>query len=72
MTPIVVDLGKTKKKDIGRLKKGKGKLVDEVDAVLEQVRGRLADDGAGKELVPVVILWRPKQRKRRPMLPFGL
>ena len=63
--PVVVDLGKKRKKRIRQLKKGRGKLMGDVsDAVAEVVEG-LGADLHGKEIVPVVIVYRQKRRKRR-------
>ena len=36
--PMVVDLGKKPRKQIKQLRRGEGKLVDEVGAVLEELR----------------------------------
>lgn len=64
-TPVVVNLGKVRKKRVKQLKKGRGKLMAEVtDAVAEVVDG-LGEDIRGKEVVPVVIVYREKRKKRR-------
>ena len=63
-TPIVVVRGKPKSKRIKELKRGEGKLMDEVAEVLELVRSDLGDRLAGKELVPVVLIYRRKRRPR--------
>jgi hypothetical protein len=62
--PIVVDLGKAKKKQIALLKEGDGPLLRDVQAALNQVRARLGPDGDKKELVPVVLVYRRKRKKR--------
>jgi hypothetical protein len=64
-TPIIVSLGKKKKKVIKRLKKGKGAAMDEVLDVVEQVQANLGDDAAGKVIVPVVVIYRQKMRRFR-------
>jgi ribosomal protein L7/L12 len=61
-TPIIVSLGKKKKKVIKRLKKGRGAAMDEVLDVVEQVQANLGDDAAGKVIVPVVVIYRQKMR----------
>ena len=61
-TPIIVSLGKKKKKVIKRLKRGKGSAMDEVLDVVEQVQANLGDDAAGKIIVPVVVIYRQKMR----------
>jgi hypothetical protein len=63
--PIVIDLGKVSKKQIRALKDGTGDLVDEVADVMTRVRDELGDDAKGKELVPVVLVYKRKPRKRR-------
>lgn len=61
--PIVVNLGKLKKKTIKALKKGHGPGMDEVDLCIEQVREELSEDLDGKVLVPVVVLYGEKRKK---------
>lgn len=63
--PIVIDLGKVSKKRIQALKDGTGDLLDEVADVMGRVREKLGDDAKGKELVPVVLVYKRKPRKRR-------
>jgi hypothetical protein len=63
--PIVIDLGKVSKKQIRALKEGTGDLVDEVDEIMTRVREQLGDEAKGKELVPVVLLYKRKPRKQR-------
>jgi hypothetical protein len=64
-TPIIVSLGKKKKKVIKRLKRGRGSAMDEVLDVVEQVQANLGDDAAGKVIVPVVVIYRQKMRRFR-------
>lgn len=63
--PIVIDLGKIKSKSIRDFKKGRGELVHEVEQALAETRQSLGVDAAGKELVPVVLVYRKKQKRRR-------
>ena len=72
-SPIVVDLGKKSSKQIKSLKQGKGKLMNDVAAVVEEVKINLGQDGAGKEFVPVVVVYRKKAKRRRGSgwLPLG-
>jgi Family of unknown function (DUF6200) len=73
VTPIVVDLGKKKRKQIRALKRGSGKLMDEVGEVLNRVRDSLGSEADLKNLVPVVVIYRQKDSKRRGgLLPFSL
>ena len=63
--PVMVSLGKKKRKAVKRLKRGKGRLMKEVVDVLEQVQDKLGAQAEGKILVPVVIIYREKQRRFR-------
>jgi uncharacterized protein DUF6200 len=65
--PVVVSLGKQSRKRIRSLKRGKGKLVDEVNSVVDQVRASFGDGADGKVFVPVVVVYRRKEPK-----PLGL
>ena len=56
---VVVDLGKVSAKKIKRLKKGKGKLLDEVNDALQVAA---ANGLPGKELVPIVFIYREKKK----------
>ncbi len=71
-TPVIVDMGKTKAKRIKRLKKGKGPLMDEVVDVLDEVADALGDDLDGTIMVPIVIVYKEKKKRKRPhlKLPF--
>lgn len=62
--PIVIDLGKVKRKQVKRLKRGEGPLLEEVQQVVAGVRESLGDEAEGKELLPVVVLYR--RRRKRP------
>ena len=65
VTPIIVSLGKKNKKQIKRLKRGKGGTMDQVLDVIDQVQVNLGDQAAGKILVPIVVIYRRKQRRVR-------
>lgn len=68
-TPIVIDLGKVKRKQVKRLKRGEGPLVEEVQQVVAGVRERLGAEAEGKELLPVVVLY--QRKRKRPKSIFG-
>jgi len=72
VTPIVVDLGKTKAKKIKRLKRGEGPLMEEIVDVMDEVVEVLGDEVDGKIFVPIVIIYekKPKQKRSRITLPF--
>jgi hypothetical protein len=63
--PVVAELGKKKRGQIKKLRKGEGPLMDDVFDLLEQLRGsgRLA---AGA--TPVVVIVKQKSRQRRGLL----
>jgi Family of unknown function (DUF6200) len=61
--PIVVSLGKESRKRIRRLKRGRGKLMTEVEHVMDQVRANFGEHAEGKVFVPVVLVYRRKQRR---------
>jgi hypothetical protein len=62
--PIVVDLGKRRRKELKELTVGEGPLVKEVADVIEQVRTELAGDLDGRVLLPVVLIYRNQRRRR--------
>ncbi|MFZ0546944.1 MAG: hypothetical protein WAM60_15965 [Candidatus Promineifilaceae bacterium] len=71
VTPIIVDLGKTKRKSVKKLKRGKGPLVDEITDVLDEVAEALEGELDDKVLVPLVIIYEKKGKKKRKItLPF--
>lgn len=73
VNPVIVDLGKVKRKHIKRLKRGEGRLADEVLDVMDEVSEVLGDDLAGASLVPIVLIYerKPKKGRRRTIeLPF--
>ena len=65
--PIVVDLGKRRRKQIKQLREGRGKLMDDVGGVIDELRkaGAISDSAQ-----PVVIVIREKPKN--PLTwPFG-
>jgi hypothetical protein len=54
---LLVDLGKKSRKQIKRLRKGQGKLVDEVNRCLQELRSA----GTATESQPVVVVVREKR-----------
>lgn len=64
-TPVVVDLGKVRKKRIKQLKKGRGKLFADVSETVDEVIEGLGADASGKEIVPIVVVYKQKSKKRR-------
>ena len=63
LAPVVVSIGKKSKKQIKQLKRGKGRAMGEVLEVVAQVQANLGDQAADKIVVPVVVVYRRKQRR---------
>lgn len=61
--PFVLHLGKVRKKHIKLLKKGQGRLMDEVNSAVEHIRNH-STLGSKKELVPIVVIYRQKDKKK--------
>ena len=71
--PVIVDLGGKSRKAIKKLKKGRGKLMADVDQAIEEIRSRLPDDHKNGQIVPVLVIYRKKRRRgTRGSLPFPL
>lgn len=70
LPPVVLDLGKTKKKLIRALKRGEGRLMEDVAEAMEAVRSNLGSELEGKALIPVVIVYQRKTSRRGGLLPF--
>lgn len=60
--PVIVDLGRRKRKVIKQLKEGIGPLADEVRAVAQAAAKQ---PGEGADILPVVVLYRKRRRKGR-------
>ena len=58
--PLIIDLGKHRRKDVKQLRKGAGPLVGEIASCLNELResGQIAADAQ-----PIVILVRERQKK---------
>ena len=65
ITPVVVDMGKVKRKHVKRLKHGTGRLADEVLDVIDEVVDEFGDDLDGATLVPIVIIYEKKRKKSK-------
>jgi hypothetical protein len=66
--PIVVDLGKKSRKQIRQVREGTGKLMSEIDGVLEHLRATGAvRDGAQ----PILLVVKQKPRRSRLLFPLG-
>jgi hypothetical protein len=60
IAPRVINLGKVKRSQVQKLKKGYGKLMDEIHQIAENEIAQLPDPGEGKSYKPVVIVQRRK------------
>lgn len=63
--PVIIDLGKQRSKLIKELKRGEGELWDEVFEVADEVKEMLGAEADGKILIPIVMVYREKARRRR-------
>jgi hypothetical protein len=62
--PIIIYLGKQKQKAVKALKDGEGDLWTEVLDVVEEVKEMLGTEAEGKMLVPVVLIYERKPKRR--------
>ena len=62
--PIIIEMGEQKNTKIKELKKGKGKLWDEVLSVVEETRDMLGGEAEGKILVPVIMIYNKKTKRQ--------
>lgn len=63
--PIIVDLGRQRAARLADLKEGEGELWDEVLDVLDEVKEKLGTEADGKVLMPVILIYEKKSRRRR-------
>lgn len=61
--PVIIDLGKQRARSLRDLKKGEGKLWDEVLDVAEEVKEMLGDEAGGKVLIPIVMIYQKKSAR---------
>ena len=65
LAPIFIDLGKKKKKEVKRLRNGKGKLVQRIQSTLADLREGGTIPQAAQ---PVIVVVREKRRNKRILL----
>lgn len=63
--PIILDLGKKKRRALKNLKRGRGRLIDDVEQALDEVNIGLGDEAKGKQIVPIVLIYKRKTKRRR-------
>jgi len=64
INPVVIDLGKTKSSKIKDLKRGGGKLMQEILEATEQAKTSFGAASENKEFVPVVLIYKKKRKNR--------
>jgi hypothetical protein len=64
-SPVIIDLGRQKTKMLNDLKKGEGKLWEEVLEVAEEVKEMLGVEAEGKVFIPIVMLYKQISKRRR-------
>jgi hypothetical protein len=67
--PIIIKLGKQRRKRIKQMMKGRGKLWFQVEDIIDEVQEVLGEDLEGKTLVPLILVYR--QKNKRPPRWFG-
>jgi hypothetical protein len=70
--PIIINLGKQKRKRIKSLLKGRGKLLSEVEDVVAEATSLLGEELEGKVILPLVLVYQRKPKRRRLRGMFGL
>ena len=66
--PIVVDLGKKSRKQIRQIRRGEGKLLNEVQDVVAQLK---ASGTISPSAQPVIIVVKQKKRRTSPLFPLA-
>jgi len=62
--PIIINLRKQPKKRIKKLLKGRGKLWGEVVEVIDEVRIMLGDEIEDKTILPIILVYGKKAKKK--------
>ncbi len=70
--PIIVNLGKQKRKQIKKLMDGEGKLWVEVQDVIDEVGMMLDEELEDKTIVPLILIYekKPKRKQQRGLFGF--
>ena len=63
--PIILDVGKTSRKNIRQMKQGQGKLMADVQDAMAEVTAQLGEQANGQQLIPVVLLYRKKSKRNK-------
>ena len=60
--PVIIDLGKKKRSQVRKLRKGRGKLVDRVNELVADLHNNGTMTSKGQ---PVIVVVQPKRRRGR-------
>ncbi len=63
--PLLINMGKVNNKKAKRIKKGRGPVLKHVDEAVQFAAGYLKEDGKEKVMVPVVMLYERKGKKKQ-------
>ncbi len=63
--PLVIDLGKKKRKTARKIKKGRGPVLDHIDQAVQYTVESLGDHEGDAIIVPVVLIYERKRKRRR-------
>lgn len=66
LPPLVVNLGKVKRKTARKLKAGDESVAEQIQESLQQALKDSGQDMEGKVVLPVVLLFERKPKKKRP------
>lgn len=65
--PVVLDLGKRRRKLVRQLRRGEGKLLDDINGAVEELRTAGTLSAAAQ---PVIVVVREKRRKAKNLFPL--
>jgi hypothetical protein len=65
--PVVLDLGKRRRKQVKQLRRGEGKLLDDINGAVEELRTAGTLSAVGQ---PVIVIVREKRRKTKSLFPL--
>jgi len=63
--PLIINAGRISKKQLKRLRRGEGKHLAEVEGYVQKVCQKMGEEAAGKEFVPVVVVYRRKRSGKK-------
>ena len=63
--PVIIELGRTRRRNIRQLRQGRGRIIDDVNEAIGEVGTSLGDEAQGKQLVPIVLVYRKRRGKRK-------